>query len=394
MSAILSHGIQTNSQEYVCSVVADAQGLHALRDEWTDLLLASRRPNVFLSWEWMTVWMETVGQRGAPHVLLLRRAKDGVLTGLAPLYRLSSRNPLGLKVITFMGKGVGADHFAFISRPGTERAVSEGIVGYLLSSLTWDVLDFPRMEEEQAALVASAASKWAGGSYTCVRTPADLCPFVPLPRTWDDYLRIIGKDNRTELARQWRRTREQGQVAIQRVQTVAELEHAWSVLLRLHQARRDAAGERSAFLEAPSSAFHEGFLRVALDRGWLRLYVLLVNGHGVAANYCLSMGGLISFVQAGFDIAWSRYGVGTLLLGHAIEEAIAEGASEFDLLRGAETYKLHNWAAQLRRDVSLVVHGHRPRVRLAMAARRWGSAVKPVLRRHLRVSKALGIPLA
>ncbi len=393
-SASRSSGIQTGAQEYVCSVVTDAEGLHALRDEWTDLLLHSQHPNVFLSWEWMTAWMQTRGHHGTPYLLLLRRAEDGLLTGLTPLFCISSRNPLGLRNITFMGTGVGADHFAFIARRGAERAVYEEIVGYLLSSPAWDVLDFSRMEEGHAAHVVAAVSKWGAGAFTCVPTPADLCPFVPLPRTWDDYVRVIGRSNRAEMARQWRRLREQGQVVIQRVQTFAELEQAWDILLRLHQTRTDAVGGRSAFLAAPTRAFHERFLRVALECGWLRFYLLRVDGRGVAANYCVSMGGRVSGLQTSFDEAWGRYGVGTLLMGHALQEAVAEGASEFDLLRGAETYKQQKWAAQLRRDVSLVVYGHRPRVRLAMAARRWGSAVKPVLRRHLRVSKALGILLA
>ena len=390
MSTILSHGTQTGAQEYVCSVVADAQGLLGLRDEWTDLLLHSRCPNVFLSWEWMSAWMPTCGQRGTPSLLLLRRVKDGVLTGLAPLYRVSSRNPLGLRVITFMGKGVGADHFAFVSRRGMERVVYEGLMDHLLSSPTWDVLDFPRMEEEQAAQVVDAVARCGTGAFRCVQTPADLCPFVPLPRTWDDYVRVIGRSNRAEMARQWRRLREQGQVVIQRVQTFAELEQAWDILLRLHQARTDAVGERSAFLAAPTRAFHEGFLRVALECGWLRFYLLRVDGRGVAANYCVSLGGRVSGLQTSFDEAWGRYGVGTLLMGHALQEAVAEGASEFDLLRGAETYKQQKWAAQLRRDVSLVVYGHRPRVRLAMAAQRWRNSVKARLRGRLQSRTASG----
>jgi CelD/BcsL family acetyltransferase involved in cellulose biosynthesis len=46
----------------------------------------------------------------------------------------------------------------------------------------------------------------------------------------------------------------------------------------------------------------------------------------------------------GFDPRWSALSPGTLLLGHAIEQATAEGAAAFDFLRGAEAYK-YRWGA-------------------------------------------------
>ncbi len=44
----------------------------ALRDQWTDLLLHSQEPNIFLSWEWVTAWLETQGPQGNPHVVLVK----------------------------------------------------------------------------------------------------------------------------------------------------------------------------------------------------------------------------------------------------------------------------------------------------------------------------------
>ena len=47
---------------------------------------------------------------------------------------------------------------------------------------------------------------------------------------------------------------------------------------------------------------------------------------------------------AGFDPAFSKLSPGTLTIGHAIDQAIREGATEFDFLRGGEPYKYH-WGA-------------------------------------------------
>src|SRR2546423_211750 len=49
----------------------------------------------------------------------------------------------------------------------------------------------------------------------------------------------------------------------------------------------------------------------------------------------------------GFDPAYEFESPGTILVGHAIEEAVREGAREFHFLRGRESYK-YGWGARDR----------------------------------------------
>lgn len=122
---------------------------------------------------------------------------------------------------------------------------------------------------------------------------------------------------------------------------------------------------------------------MALLRGWLRLYLLSVDGNCIAVEYCLHIADRVADFQSGFDVRWSRFGVGTLLIAHAIREAIQEGASEFDFLRGGEAYKRRQWAAVDRRDVSLVTWRRNLRVGVTIAVREWSRALR---------SRALGRP--
>ena|SRR5438105_11909593 len=55
----------------------------------------------------------------------------------------------------------------------------------------------------------------------------------------------------------------------------------------------------------------------------------------------------VQLYLSGFDPALARFSLGTLLVGHAIEEAVREGAEEFDFLRGQEDYK-YRWGAKDR----------------------------------------------
>jgi CelD/BcsL family acetyltransferase involved in cellulose biosynthesis len=366
------------------TAITDRRALDDLREEWTELLLTSAHPTVFLSWEWMMTWLERADAHGTPCVLLAREP-EGRLVGLAPLFLAGPRGPLGLRSARFMGTGVGADHLTFLVRAGVYAGagaatdVTRALAGHLAAMREWDVLELMRMEASSAATVADVIGAEAGVAHTLVE--ADRCPFVPLSKTWDEYLAMIGPHRRSELGRQGRRLDKQGAVQIRRAETAAQRDEIWDALLHLHQVRRDAvAGGQSAFVTESTRTFHDAFSRVALDRGWLRLYLMTLDGRPVATECAYSVGGRVTDYQGGFDMALAKFGVGTVLTGHAIREAVGEGAVEFDFLRGAEQYKQQRWAAQVRVDMTLTAWRRHPRVTAILAARRWARAARDRLR--------------
>src|SRR5262249_12472241 len=86
-------------------------------------------------------------------------------------------------------------------------------------------------------------------------------------------------------------------------------------------------------------AFHERFSALALERGWLRLFVLTLDGTPLAAFYGFRYGDVFSFYQSGFDPEYGSLSTGLVAMGLTIRRAIEEGASEFDFLHGEEAYK-------------------------------------------------------
>ena len=94
-------------------------------------------------------------------------------------------------------------------------------------------------------------------------------------------------------------------------------------------------------------SFHEEFSRIALERGWLRFFVLWLNGKPVASLYGFTYGGKFYFFQTAFDPSYKKHNVGEIILAQAIKSAIEEGVREYDMLRGEEAYKLH-WCNGVR----------------------------------------------
>jgi CelD/BcsL family acetyltransferase involved in cellulose biosynthesis len=129
-------------------------------------------------------------------------------------------------------------------------------------------------------------------------------------------------------------------------------------------------------------AFHEEFSALARQRGWLRLYLLRLDGKPVAALYGFRYGRVFSFYQSGFDPAYRKQSVGLVVMGLTIRRAIEEGAAEFDLLHGDEGYK-SLWARERREIGRLEVYPPRPRGALQRAVNALGRGARRLARRAM-----------
>jgi len=84
-----------------------------------------------------------------------------------------------------------------------------------------------------------------------------------------------------------------------------------------------------------------------LARGWLRMYILRLDGVPAAVMYGFLYNRTFYFYQHGFDDRYQQYSIGLVLMALSIRAAIDEGAAEFDMLWGTEPYKFL-WARKTR----------------------------------------------
>ena len=99
------------------------------------------------------------------------------------------------------------------------------------------------------------------------------------------------------------------------------------------------AGAAPAPSRGPLRGFHAQFARRALDRGWLRLWLLELDGRPLAAWYGFRYANAEWYYQSGRSLDAAAENVGFVLLAHTIREAINDGCSEYRMLRGGEAYK-------------------------------------------------------
>jgi CelD/BcsL family acetyltransferase involved in cellulose biosynthesis len=161
--------------------------------------------------------------------------------------------------------------------------------------------------------------------------------------------------------------------------TEDELQQNLPALINLHNQRWDARGGSDALREGPIQDFHREFTTLALDRGWLRLYVLKIGDRPAAAVYALNRKGRALYYQAGVAPEHSGMSLGLVALGLSIQHALEEGAVEYDLLHGNEEYKAL-WASETRELHLIEAYPRSFRGRLTMHSHRVLRAAKTMAR--------------
>jgi len=359
------------------AVVDDARDFAALREEWTELLESSSSDCIFLTWEWLhTWWIHFGGNRGL-FIITVRLGSQ--LVAILPL--TSSRTwvgPISIPLLEFAGIGtIGSDYLDVIVRRNCESQAMEALVPFLSEKAT--SMRLPRVCQS-SALAMILAGALAEQRWTCAQVATEICPFIDLSAgSFDAYLGSLGPSHRYNFKRRLRNLTRDYEVGIRYARSDEERREALAHVVNLHLERWTPRGGSDAFDGSDLLAFHDDFSDLAQKRGWLRLMVITLDGHPAAAFYGFRYGHRFCFYQSGFDPAFARSSVGLVMIGLTIRDAFAEGATEYDLLHGDESYKFL-WAKTVRQLIRLELYPPVRRGRMHRHAARVTAATKRLAR--------------
>lgn len=312
----------------VTALRVEPAGLEELRDQWR--ALHDELDDPFCSWEWAHAWSgHRPGRRLAIHAV---REPSGELVAVLPLELAAVA---GVRVARWIGHDA-ADRGGPACRPGDRARVGEA-VRRAVPALA-DVLVGSRCHPDWAAPLGART------------LGAEGLPIVELAGlgSWDAFLATRSSNFRSQLGKRERRLARAHDLVIRRSDDPAEFE----TLVALHEARWHSA--TSVFREHGAS-FHRAFARAAAERGWMRLWLLELDGRPVAAWYGWRTGRMTWAYQVGRDPA-ADGSVGLVLYAHALRGALEEGATACCLGRGRQHYKLR-FAGAEQPMVDLAVSG-------------------------------------
>ena len=328
-------------------------------EEWRALAVAA--DNIFGTPEWISTWWRHFG--GGRRLLATAcRDADGALVAVLPLYLWAGRRPL--RVVRFLGHGPG-DALGPICRGADRAAVAVALER--------------RLQEWDAALLVGetvpAEDGWSEllGARVVEREASPVLALHGM--SWESLLASWSKNLRGQV-----RSRERKlvggdlRVDFRLAVDPDRFERDLDLLFALHRARWPQGSGFSS-----GEAFHREFAALALERGWLRLWLLEIDGVARAAWCGFRFANVESYYQAGRDTdpAWDRYRLGFVLLAHSIREAAADGTREYRFLRGDEDFKYRFASHDHGLETFVIARGLRGRAARGAAL----SLPRPLLRR-------------
>jgi CelD/BcsL family acetyltransferase involved in cellulose biosynthesis len=289
----------------------------SLQKAWSELAFSTQ--NIFATWEWALIWWKHFG--GVRPLAITTFRSSGDVVALVPLYLWSAK---GLRVLRFVGHGIGGESGP-VCAPERLSAISSLLERALAGApWRWDVflgehligdLDWNSLH---AKMLRHAPSP-------VLRTNDD----------WSGFLRSRDANVRRQVARYERALQNEYKVRYRLADDPERLPEDLDTLFALHAARR--GGRSSPFIN--KEEFHRDFAQCALERGWLRLWFLELDGRAAAAWYGFRYAGVQFCYQAGRDPSLDSLSVATILLTHTIRDALNEGVHTYRFLHGGEAYK-------------------------------------------------------
>jgi CelD/BcsL family acetyltransferase involved in cellulose biosynthesis len=293
--------------------------LFGVRERWTEL--ARQGQSVFATWEFATTWWKHFGGgRTLLTVAEIDAADD--MVAIFPCY-LWKRRPL--RVVRFLGNGAG-DVLGPVCRPDQRPHMAKAVRRLLdRAPWDWDVFVGENLPGDE---------QWAGPLRGRVLRHEGN-PVARLTGSFDDYLQERSANFRRQARARERRLCNRYAVRFRLCTDPDSLDRDLDALFLLHRRR---FGKQSAFTGA-RGGFHREFAHIALEQGWLRLWILALDGRCAGALYGFRFGGVESYYQSGREPAHDRESLGMVMLTHAIRSAADDGIRTFSLLRGQEGYK-------------------------------------------------------
>jgi CelD/BcsL family acetyltransferase involved in cellulose biosynthesis len=327
---------------------------------WDDLLTRSAADSFFLRHAWLSSWWRLFSEGRSLRALAVNDA-DGRLIGIAPwcLSRVDDHHgilPVG--ELAFLGReGVTGDYLDVIALPGREQDVLRACLDHLATDRRWDLLRVSDVAESSSTLANLHEEARARG-FAAVPDRTQICPYLPLPATWDAFLASVSANMRSNLRRREKKLAALGAI-IEEARGPA-LVPALDQLFELHGARWQTRGRTGNFVDPRLREFHRTLAPALDEEGRVGLWTLVMEDKPAAAIYGFRHRGRFLYYQAGFDPAFAEHGVGLALMGHAIRRSIECGLVEFDYLRGDEEYK-RRWTNKTRLTRTLILA--RPSIR-------------------------------
>jgi len=292
-----------------------------------------------MSWAWVQSWWEIFG--ADRQLRMIGCFDEARLVAVAPFC-------LDAGCLELVGQQLaGADYLDVVCRRSYAEVVVCVLAKWLMSktSFRWHRAAFEGATEH--SIVGQLVQQLAGHCLVR-RSLLSVCPVLAVHGDWASFLRTrFDRKRRYNIERQQRIALADNGMTVSLSCDPESVMRALDAVFALHRLRKGQQERATAFAGKEILEFHRRVVARLAPEGKILIGTLSRGTEVVAAAYCFAGGRSISYFQSGFDPAYERLGVGTVLLVEVMRFAFANDMKEFDFLRGDEAYK-YTWASESR----------------------------------------------
>ncbi len=299
--------------------ITTTEALAATEPEWLDLWRRTPDATPFQSPMWLLPWWRHFG---SDRLSVVAVRQSGRLLALAPLYVVRDEDEsLGL----ILGTG-NSDYLDVLGDGDVMKAVAQ------IDCQMWDL---QQLRPSSPLLRAALPQGWS--DHVEDQEPCLVLSFEQ---------QVASTHFRKKLRYYHRSLERCGPLSFADV-CHDNLDLFMDALFALHGARWQRRGMPGMLADDVVQQFHRDAARAMLDAGALRMYGMRVGARVVAVFYGFAAQGTVYYYLSGYDPDLEKLSPGTVIVAHAIQQAVRDDSTAFDFLRGAEEYK-YAWGAKER----------------------------------------------
>jgi len=335
------------------AVIDSNEDWQKLALQWNALLNASGSGVIFLTWEWLSSWVENcLGRNRSLFIIVFHENEQ--LAGIAPFYIDNKKFGLfSLREIHFLGSPeTGSDYLDVIARKGREKDVANSLFDFLMGdgATFWDQLVLSDIPSSSFFLLhflnrIQYEGKHAELTYGC------FCPTANLMGAEEQFPVELSLKRKKKFKQELGILHRNSEVEY----VVRKGEHidSFDEFFRLYEEKGGWSGKVLRPVLCGFIERHNGNSPVQID-------LLSVKGQTIAGllhlHYRNTQALYLMAVDKGFN---PKISVGNLLVGLSIQNAVVNGQTTYDFLKGDEGYKFH-WSSQGQSTMQLVFWQKRP----------------------------------
>jgi hypothetical protein len=342
---MVARSAPTDADEQLVVEARDWTEWPVLASTWSLIARQCERPTVFLTTEFVEIWLSIFGEQLAPKVYVFKTAEARPVAVCVVVRRIERQGPFFLRRLYLNTAGEDErdspciEYNQLLCLPGYEQATGAALRRHLVETeAPWD-------EVHGAGLIDSSS---LNALRTSLRETREIdsvkqsyyVDLDDLRGSGADFIDKLASRERTKVRQSLRKYGDIGPLGVDRAGDVSEALRFLDELAALHQATWTSRGRPGAFASSKFYDYHRHLIRrcFALDR--IQLLRARAGDTTIGYHYNFVFDGFVHFYQCGYDYTLGeRLTPGIALHTLAIRHAFEHGLRGYEFMAGDIEYK-------------------------------------------------------